>query len=132
MVAINESCLVFDGKLVINSKFCTNDENIRAAGPLTKYARRYYCENWTHSNFNSKEIGSKLADSMLELFDPTLEGVVDDIQAENYLVPKTVYCQLPGMSYDNSYYLLCHFDCHCNHDTCCRRKHLLCHYRSTL
>ena len=36
---------------------------------------RYHSENWSHSNFNSKEIGIKLAESLLGLFDPTLEGV---------------------------------------------------------
>jgi len=75
--AVNDSCLVFDGKLVIDTKFCTNDQHIRAAGPFTKYARRYHSENWSHSNFNSKEIGSKLAESVLGLFDPTLEGVAE-------------------------------------------------------
>lgn len=40
-IAVNDSCLVFDGKLVIDTKFCTNDQHIRAAGPFTKYARRF-------------------------------------------------------------------------------------------
>lgn len=45
-LAINESCLVYDGKLVVDSSFNTNDPRIRAAGPLTKYGRKYYAESW--------------------------------------------------------------------------------------
>lgn len=54
--AINCACLVYDGKLVVDSKFHTNNASIRAAGPLTKYKRVYYAKS-THENFNSKEIG---------------------------------------------------------------------------
>lgn len=45
-LAINESCLVFDGRLVIDADFHTNDPCIRAAGPLTKFQRRYHAESW--------------------------------------------------------------------------------------
>ncbi|CAB3977510.1 Cilia- and flagella-associated 61, partial [Paramuricea clavata] len=71
--AINDSCLVYDGKLVVDKEFLTNDPAIRAAGPLTKFARRYHSESWTHANFNSKEVGKLLAESMLPLFDPTVQ-----------------------------------------------------------
>lgn len=46
IAAINESCLVFDGKLVVDADFHTNDPRVRAAGPLTKYQRRYHAESW--------------------------------------------------------------------------------------
>lgn len=55
--ALNDACLVFDGKLVIDSTFHTNDISIRAAGSVTKYQRRYHADSWTQKNFNSKEIG---------------------------------------------------------------------------
>ena len=45
-LAINDSCLVFDGRLVIDADFHTNDPCIRAAGPLTKFQRRYHAESW--------------------------------------------------------------------------------------
>ena len=100
ILAINDSCLVFDGKLVIDSKFHTNDLQIRAAGPLTKYALRYYTKNWTHANYNSKEVGTKLAESVLELFDPTLHVLVidDDDLVPKYKEPKSTLCNLPGNS----------------------------------
>ncbi|CAH3017155.1 unnamed protein product [Porites evermanni] len=101
--AINDSCLVFDGKLVIDSDFHTNDPCIRAAGPLTKFQRRYHAESWTHGNFNSKEVGAELAQSLLTLFDPTLDGMLLETETQQdqllipiYTKPKTVSAVLPG------------------------------------
>ncbi|XP_048259860.1 cilia- and flagella-associated protein 61-like isoform X2 [Haliotis rufescens] len=71
--AINDACLVYDGKLVIDASFHTNDVAIRGAGTITKYQRRYHADQWTHANFNSKEVGIALAVEMLRLFDPTVE-----------------------------------------------------------
>ena len=42
--AVNHACLVFDYRLVVDTVFHTNDPNIFAAGPLTKYSRRYHSE----------------------------------------------------------------------------------------
>lgn len=75
--AFNDACLVYDGRLVIDTTFHTNDIAIRAAGSLTKFSNRYYSNEWTHSNFSSKEIGFQLAAAMLSLFDPTLEPVTE-------------------------------------------------------
>ncbi|KAK7506894.1 hypothetical protein BaRGS_00001745 [Batillaria attramentaria] len=55
--AINDSYLVYDGKLVIDATFHTNDVTIRGAGPLTKFQRRYHADRWTHAIFSSKEVG---------------------------------------------------------------------------
>ncbi|XP_078261715.1 cilia- and flagella-associated protein 61 [Rhinoraja longicauda] len=99
--AINRACLVFDGKLVIDSTFHTNDNTIRAAGPLTKYSRRYYADQWSHENFNSMEIGFQLAALMLHLFDPTLEQMTEpppelDLLVPTYIGCKAKECVLPG------------------------------------
>ena len=51
-LAINDSCLVFDGRLVIDADFHTNDPCIRAAGPLTKFQRRYHAESWQVFNYH--------------------------------------------------------------------------------
>ena len=57
----------------------------------------------THANFNSKEVGMELAQSMLTLFDPTLDGMVLDTEKSAdvllipiYSQPKTVSTVLPG------------------------------------
>lgn len=64
--AINAACLVYDGRLVIDASFHTNDPSIRAAGTVTKYQRRYYTE-LTHADFNSKEIGVQVITVLLAL-----------------------------------------------------------------
>ncbi|XP_059138560.1 cilia- and flagella-associated protein 61-like isoform X3 [Physella acuta] len=99
--AMNSECLVYDGKLVINATFHTNDVSIRAAGPLTKFSRKYHCEAWTHANFNSREIGIALASEMLRLFDPTLEPCTEPPEEPLNLIPmyrnpKVVSAYLPG------------------------------------
>lgn len=98
--AINDACLVFDGRLVIDTKFRTNDVSIRAAGPLTKYSRRYCVDEWTHSNFNSKEIGFELAASMLNLFDPTRKTFSKPPEGTDRLIPMYKGCKIKGMSMD--------------------------------
>ncbi|XP_065052089.1 cilia- and flagella-associated protein 61-like isoform X1 [Rhopilema esculentum] len=84
--AINDSCLVYDGKLVIDTNFCTNDQYIKAAGSLTKYARKYHAGEMSHSLYNSKEIGAKLADSLLNIFDPTLDDM-ERLSPDDQLIP---------------------------------------------
>eukprot|EP00079_Xenopus_tropicalis_P035906 XP_017949677.1 PREDICTED: cilia- and flagella-associated protein 61-like [Xenopus tropicalis] len=85
--AINDACLVYDGRLVIDTTFHTNDDSIRAAGTLTKYSNRYHASEWSHSNFSSKEIGFQLAANMLNIFDPTLEPVIEFTDEFDRLIP---------------------------------------------
>ncbi|NXJ98620.1 CFA61 protein, partial [Corythaixoides concolor] len=94
--AINDACLVFDGRLVIDTEFCTNDVSIRAAGPLTKYSRRYCVGEWTPSSFNSKEIGFELATSMLNLFDPTPKPFSKPPEGSDRLIPVYKECKIKG------------------------------------
>ncbi|KAM9271638.1 cilia- and flagella-associated protein 61 [Morus bassanus] len=94
--AINDACLVFDGRLVIDTEFRTNDASIRAAGPLTKYSRSYYVDEWTHSNFNSKEIGFELAASMLNLFDPIPKPFSKPPEGTDRLIPMYKGCKIKG------------------------------------
>ncbi len=42
---------------MINENNRTNDPLIYAGGPLTKFKRGYYRDDWTHACFNSKEVG---------------------------------------------------------------------------
>uniref|UniRef100_A0A663MV07 Cilia and flagella associated protein 61 n=1 Tax=Athene cunicularia TaxID=194338 RepID=A0A663MV07_ATHCN len=105
--AINDACLVFDGRLVIDTKFCTNDVSIRAAGPLTKYSRRYYVDEWTHSNFNSKEIGFELAASMLNIFDPTSKPFSNPPEGTDRLIPMYKGCKIKGGVLPGGYNYLC-------------------------
>lgn len=61
LVAMNDACLVYDGRLVIDTQFHTNDLCVRAAGPLTKYQRKYYADMVTHALFDSKTVGKEVS-----------------------------------------------------------------------
>ncbi|XP_068454809.1 cilia- and flagella-associated protein 61 [Clinocottus analis] len=85
--SISGSFLVFDGRLVIDATFHTCDSSISAAGPLTKLSRCYYADEWSHGNFNAKEVGRELAAMLLPLFDPTLQVAVEPPPEPNRLLP---------------------------------------------
>ncbi|XP_032460315.1 cilia- and flagella-associated protein 61 [Phocoena sinus] len=104
--ACNDACLVYDGRLVIDTNFHTNDIAIRAAGSLTKFSNRYYSNEWTHSNFNSKEIGFQLAAVMLNLFDPTLEPVTEPPADLDRLIPMYRGAKIKGGILPGSYHYL--------------------------
>ena len=44
--AVNDAYLVFDAHLVISTSHSTNDPLIFAAGPLTKFSRKYKTDEW--------------------------------------------------------------------------------------
>ncbi|XP_063104699.1 cilia- and flagella-associated protein 61 isoform X2 [Cavia porcellus] len=104
--ALNDACLVYDGRLVIDTNFHTNDIAIRAAGPLTKFSNRYYANDWTHSNFSSKEVGFQLAATMLNLFDPTLEPVMEPPADLDRLIPMYKGAKIQGGILPGAYHYL--------------------------
>ncbi|XP_063558387.1 cilia- and flagella-associated protein 61 isoform X7 [Gorilla gorilla gorilla] len=104
--ALNDACLVYDSRLVIDTNFHTNDVAIRAAGSLTKFSNRYYSNEWTHSNFSSKEIGFQLAAAMLHLFDPTLEPVPEPPANLDRLIPMYKGAKIQGGILPGSYHYL--------------------------
>ena len=65
--ALNQSSLVFDGKLVIESNFITSDKYIMAAGCITKYASRYKTK-WMQEYYNSREVGFEVRLNNAKLF----------------------------------------------------------------
>ena len=48
--AVNDSCLVFDERLVVDRDHQTNDPAILAAGPMTKFSRSYHSNHWWESS----------------------------------------------------------------------------------
>lgn len=85
---LNEAGLVFDGRLVINSKCETNDPSIFAAGPMTKYRRILYADNCRHQYFSSIEIGARLG---RRLFDQLNPGRPVNAKVKLHTVPGTVH-----------------------------------------
>lgn len=72
-----DACLVYDGRLVIDTTFHTSDSTIRAVGHLTKFPRHYHSDRWSHSRFNSREVDQELAAILLPFFDLTLELAIN-------------------------------------------------------
>ncbi|KAK6624035.1 hypothetical protein RUM44_010893 [Polyplax serrata] len=96
--AVNEASLVYDGKLVINSCFQTNDEYIYAAGGFTKYKRKYYASDRSHRHYNSNEVGRFLAEVIRKKIDPTVEAEKEEPSelVPNMTEPIVVSGTLPG------------------------------------
>ncbi|XP_062293539.1 cilia- and flagella-associated protein 61 [Scomber scombrus] len=94
--SINNSFLVFDSRLVIDATFHTSDPTICGAGPLTKFSRCYYTEEWSHAHFNSKEVGQDLAAVLLPLFDLTLEPADESPTEMDHLIPLYKQAKIQG------------------------------------
>lgn len=72
--AINMCCLVYDGKLVVDKDFATNDPSIFSAGSLTKYSRPTG-DTSSMAMWNSREVGQQLAAAMLSKTGHFADGV---------------------------------------------------------
>ncbi|XP_050528482.1 cilia- and flagella-associated protein 61-like [Daktulosphaira vitifoliae] len=87
------SSMKFDGHLVVNNSFETNDEYIFAAGPVAKFNPAYRFDDvLSHIHFSSIEIGTRVANKVGNLF-----GIFEDSYDNTDMVqPLFVQCQLPG------------------------------------
>jgi hypothetical protein len=72
---------------------------------MAKFSRQYHTDQWTPSNFNSKEVGQKLAATLLSKLDPTAQPSqdpdtgCDPLLLPTYTQPKSVFTILPGGLY---------------------------------
>ncbi|KAL4101477.1 hypothetical protein PRIC1_005229 [Phytophthora ramorum] len=67
--AVNESGLVYDGRLVVDGQMRTTDARVLGAGSLCRFSRRFIAAK-LHENYSSREGGELLARSLLQLLDP--------------------------------------------------------------
>ncbi|KAG7378070.1 hypothetical protein PHYPSEUDO_010587 [Phytophthora pseudosyringae] len=67
--AVNESGLVYDGRLVVDGRMRTTDAQVLGAGSLCRFSRRFVAAK-LHENYSSREGGELLAKSLLQLLDP--------------------------------------------------------------
>ncbi|RLN59957.1 hypothetical protein BBJ28_00003590 [Nothophytophthora sp. Chile5] len=85
--AVNESGLVYDGRLVVDGHMRTTDAHVLAAGSLCRFSRRFIAAK-LHEHYSSREGGELLARSLLQLLDPL---AVPDIEAS----PSSDHAQPP-------------------------------------
>ena len=89
--SLNDSGIVYDGRIVVNGAFRTSDANIYAAGTAAKLSRRYG-HRVSFESYNSRECGVKLAESVSALFLGT--QVPDQVPALR--TSRVVGCDIPG------------------------------------
>jgi len=95
--ALNGASIVYDGRLVVDSKFCTNDKAVYAAGVITKFSRRYRSK-LQMATVSGRECGAKLAQAVLPILDPL--SASSSLEAEapvpTFDKPKVATAVLPG------------------------------------
>lgn len=64
LLAILSAELVFNGELIIDRDFSTNDPYILAAGPGTRYKSCYYADDYRHKYYNSSEVGREVSETI--------------------------------------------------------------------
>lgn len=93
--AINESGLVFDGRLIVNADLQTTDPSIFSTGGLARFSRRYK-DVLFHQYYNSREMGSHLAQSVLRAIDPLAEQENPPQELPTFDQPTAISAVLPG------------------------------------
>lgn len=93
--ALNENAVVYDGRLVINAIFQSNDPAIMAAGSVTKFSRRYGAKQPPVQYFNSREVGAALGRTVLDI--AMFDGAhLDADTVPKFSKAKSKGCLLPG------------------------------------
>eukprot|EP00873_Tetraselmis_striata_P013731 jgi/Tetstr1/433995/TSEL_023169.t1 len=64
---VNGASLVYDGRIVVDGAFRTNDPSIYAAGTVARFSRELAL-NVNQEFYNSKEVGARLAESICGLY----------------------------------------------------------------
>lgn len=72
--SIHNNGLVYNGRLIVDKNFQTTDHSIFAAGSLCEFSGRYASLSQGRSlrmdRYNGREMGSRLARSVFDLYDP--------------------------------------------------------------
>eukprot|EP00240_Pyramimonas_obovata_P000386 CAMPEP_0118922898 /NCGR_PEP_ID=MMETSP1169-20130426/1648_1 /TAXON_ID=36882 /ORGANISM="Pyramimonas obovata, Strain CCMP722" /LENGTH=970 /DNA_ID=CAMNT_0006863827 /DNA_START=188 /DNA_END=3100 /DNA_ORIENTATION=+ len=102
--ALNDASVVYDGRLVVDHEFRTNDPDIYSAGTLAKFSRRYANATLPMENYNSREVGTMLAESVIRRFLGAHMGAgvrarLEPGHAPSPALPKAVGTFLPGKMY---------------------------------
>ena len=95
--ALNDESLVFDGRLVVDASFKTNDPAVFAGGDLVKFARRIQ-DKRKLDLYNLRELGDKLAEALLVELDPdaAAQGRAHALKVPSLVMPLGTAGLLPG------------------------------------
>lgn len=76
--SIHNNGLVYNGRLIVDKNFRTTDQSIFAAGSLCEFSGRYASLSQGRSlrmdRYNGREMGSRLARSVFDLYDPQTQN----------------------------------------------------------
>ncbi|OXU32045.1 hypothetical protein TSAR_004343 [Trichomalopsis sarcophagae] len=99
-LAISRAGLVFDGRLVIDAEFRTNDRCVFAAGTMTKYSRKLRISKLSpHAQYNRIEVGEKLAENLVSRIASDNKKDEDlrlGLPGYTFREPVVASCLLPG------------------------------------
>jgi len=93
--AINESGLVYDGRLVVDSQFRTSDPSIFGAGTNTKFSRSLRSK-LPLEHFSSIELGTKVAHCIERVVDPVYREPSKSIPSFEQAKVNFAHAELPG------------------------------------
>ena len=91
---LTDACLVYDGALVVQPDFSTSNSSVLSAGTMTKYSRRLHADQWTHSMYNSDDVGRGVADEIIQRIQNT--NVKRELSVPVFTSPIIQSCLLPG------------------------------------
>uniref|UniRef100_A0A7S3QR29 Cilia- and flagella-associated protein 61 N-terminal domain-containing protein n=1 Tax=Dunaliella tertiolecta TaxID=3047 RepID=A0A7S3QR29_DUNTE len=99
--ALNDSGVVFDGRIVVDCAMCSSDPNIYAAGSCAKLSRRYG-DNVLLQGYNARALGTALGESVLVRCTSIAQHEGDTAELPNVLSilqsfpSKVIGCQVPS------------------------------------
>lgn len=101
--AVQKNSLVYDGRMVVDATFTTADVNVFAAGTFAKFSRKYG-SSLPMEKYDPREIGQKLADSVLQQIDPASSAAYMEARSRYSppqlgVVPRCEEAILPGPLY---------------------------------
>ena len=102
--SINDSGIVYDGRVVVNARFQTNDRDVYAAGEVAKFSRRCAAGDVPLEHFNGRELGAKLAASLMDRFRRDGSSSIADLDMgpdehaayPSFSAPRCVAASVPG------------------------------------
>uniref|UniRef100_A0A7S3ZDH5 Cilia- and flagella-associated protein 61 N-terminal domain-containing protein n=1 Tax=Lotharella globosa TaxID=91324 RepID=A0A7S3ZDH5_9EUKA len=93
--AITNNSLVYDGRLVVDRYFRTENPNVLAAGSLARLSRAEGCTTPLEC-YNPVEVGVRLAETLIDSIVWEQDHKDQRIPMRPYQLPKTVDCIYPG------------------------------------